>query len=101
WSKLFIILAGYTKPDNTFMITTTSIVVLNAIFAAAYYLWLMQRLMLKAPKPKVEKAHEVPILMIIPVVILGLITVIIGLWPYEIIGFVEVATKSLLGLIGG
>ncbi|MCP8313003.1 MAG: cation:proton antiporter [archaeon] len=101
WSKLFIILAGYTKPDNTFMITTTSIVVLNAIFAAAYYLWLMQRLMLKAPKPKVEKAHEVPILMILPVVILGLITVIIGLWPYEIIGFVEVATKSLLGLIGG
>lgn len=101
WSKLFIILAGFTKLDNTFMVLTTSLVVLNAIFAAAYYLWLMQRLMLRTPKPKVEKAHEVPISMILPVVILGLITVIIGLWPFNIIGFAELATKSLLGLIGG
>ena len=101
WSKLFIILAGYTKPDNTFMVITTSLVVLNAIFAAAYYLWLMQRLMLRTPKPKVEKAHEVPILMVLPVVILGLITVVIGLWPFEIIGLAEKATTSLLGLIGG
>lgn len=101
WSKLFIILAGFTVPGNTFMVVTTSLVVLNAIFAAAYYLWLMQRLMLRAPKPKVERAHEVPILMVLPVVILGLITVILGLWPFEIMGFAEVATKSLLGLIGG
>ncbi len=101
WSKLFIILAGFTVPGNTFMVVTTSLVVLNAIFAATYYLWLMQRLMLRAPKPKVERAHEVPILMVLPVVILGLITVILGLWPFEIMGFAEVATKSLLGLIGG
>jgi proton-translocating NADH-quinone oxidoreductase chain N len=101
WSKLFIILAGFTVPGNTFMVVTTSLVVLNAIFAAAYYLWLMQRLMLRAPKPKVERAHEVPILMVLPVVILGLITVILGLWPFEIMGFAEVATRSLLGLIGG
>jgi len=40
-------------------------------------------------------------LMVLPVVILGLITVVIGLWPFEIIGLAEKATTSLLGLIGG
>jgi NADH:ubiquinone oxidoreductase subunit 4 (subunit M) len=83
------------------MVVTTSLVVLNAIFAAAYYLWLMQRLMLRTPKSRVEKAHEVPIMMVLPVVILGLITVIIGLWPFNIMDFAEVATRSLLGLTGG
>ncbi|MGQ9718929.1 MAG: complex I subunit 5 family protein [Nitrososphaerales archaeon] len=103
WSKLFIILAGYTVLSDSFMVVTTSIVVLNAIFAAAYYLWLMQRLMLKAPKPRVEHAHEGKGLlsMVLPVVIMSLITVVIGLWPFEIINFADLAARSLLGLVGG
>ncbi|MCP8310367.1 MAG: hypothetical protein L6N95_04515 [Candidatus Methylarchaceae archaeon HK01B] len=101
WSKLFIILAGYAVLGNSFMIIATSIVVLNSIFAAAYYLWVMQRVMLRDPKPKAKGVHEAPLLMVIPIVILGLITVIVGCWPFEIINFADVAARSLLGLLMG
>jgi len=101
WSKLFIILAGYSILENSFMVIVTSIVVLNSIFAAAYYLWLLQRVMLRDPKPRIKGIHEVSILMVIPIVILGLITIIIGCWPFEIINFADVAARSLLGILVG
>jgi len=83
------------------MVIVTSIVVLNSIFAAAYYLWLLQRVMLRDPKPRIKGIHEVSILMVIPIVILGLITIIIGCWPFEIINFADVAARSLLGMLVG
>jgi len=98
WSKLFIILAGFSLPGDLFMRVTAIIVVLNSIFAAAYYLWLMQRLMLKEPTPIAREAAEAPLAMVLPIVILAIASVVIGIWPGTVISLAE---KAALALIGG
>jgi len=97
WSKLFIILAGFSVPDDGFLKVTSIIVVLNSIFAASYYLWLLQRIMLKTPKPTVSKAVEASLSMVLPVVLLAVACVLIGIWPSGIIRIATEATKVLLG----
>ena len=101
WSKLFIILAGLSVPGDVFMVVITAILILNAIFAAAYYLWVMQRIMLKQPTERAAKAHEVPFTMALPVVILAAICVIVGAFPGSVLGFADAAARSLLGFILG
>jgi len=97
WSKLFIILAGFSLPEDSFMKFISILVVLNSIFAASYYLWLMQRIMLKEPKPKIAGAVEAPASMLLPIVILAAVTVVIGIWPGAIISLAESAGRVLLG----
>jgi len=101
WSKLFIILAGLARPNDPFMVSMTVLVVLNSVFAAAYYVWLMQRLMLKSKTPKAEGAKESPMLMLVPIVVLCVLTVVLGVYPLGIMRFADAAARSLLGLIGG
>jgi len=102
WSKLFIILAGLSIPQDGFMIVVTSILILNAIFAAAYYLWVMQRIMLREPKERAAAAHEAPFTMVLPIVVMAALCVIIGLFPGLILSLADVAARSLLlPVIGG
>lgn len=97
WSKLFIILAGFSIPDDGFLKLISIIMVINSIFAASYYLWLLQRIMLKTPKSIVEKIAEAPFTMVLPVVLLAAACVVIGIWPGAIIKIATEATKVLLG----
>ena len=97
WSKLFIILAGFSIPDNSFLKLVSIIMVLNSIFAASYYLWLLQRIVLKTPKSTLQKVVEAPFSMVLPIVLLAIACVIIGVWPGPIIRIVTEATKVLLG----
>jgi proton-translocating NADH-quinone oxidoreductase chain N len=94
WSKLFIILAAFSFPQNGFMNMIGVIIVLNSVFAAAYYLWLLQRVMIKTPK---VKASEASIFMVAPIIILAVICIIIGLMPNLIINLAEKAAKAMLG----
>ena len=94
WSKLFIILAAFSFPENNFMNTIGIIVVLNSIFAAVYYLWLLQRIMIKTPK---VKASEASLFMVGPIIVLAVICVLIGLMPSLIIVLAEKAAKAMLG----
>jgi proton-translocating NADH-quinone oxidoreductase chain N len=97
WSKLFILLAGFSIPSDLFLTTVSLIVVVNSIFAAAYYLWLMQRIMLREPKPKAKGAIEAPFSMLLPVVIMASITVLVGIWPGLVTPLIERAARVLLG----
>ncbi len=97
WSKLFIILAGFSIPDDGFLKLISVVMVLNSIFAASYYIWLLQRIMLKTPKPAVQKIVEAPFSMVLPVVLLAIACVVIGVWPGAIIRLATEATKVLLG----
>jgi formate hydrogenlyase subunit 3/multisubunit Na+/H+ antiporter MnhD subunit len=97
WSKLFIILAGFSIPDNSFLKLVSIIMVLNSIFAASYYLWLLQRIVLKTPKSTLQKVVEAPFSMVLPIVLLAIACVIIGVWPGPIIRIATEATKVLLG----
>jgi multicomponent Na+:H+ antiporter subunit D len=97
WSKLFIILAGFSIPEDGFLKLISIIMVINSIFAASYYLWLLQRIVLKTPKPAAEKAVEAPFTMVLPVVLLAIACVVIGIWPGAFIRIATEATKVLLG----
>jgi proton-translocating NADH-quinone oxidoreductase chain N len=97
WSKLFIILAGFSIPGDSFLKLISIIVVLNSIFAASYYLWLLQRIVLRTPKCAAEKAVEAPFTMVLPVVLLAIACVVIGVWPGAVIRIATEATKVLLG----
>jgi len=94
WSKLFIILAAFSFPENNIMNVIGVIVVLNSIFAAVYYLWLLQRIMIKTPK---VKAFEASLFMVGPILVLAVICVLIGLMPSFIIILAEKAAKAMLG----
>ncbi len=97
WSKLFIILAGFNLAENPFLVGVTIVIVVNSIFAAVYYLWILQRIMLKAPKPMAEAAREASPVMVVPIVILAVVSIIVGIWPGVIIQIVESAAHALIG----
>ncbi|MCX8204160.1 MAG: proton-conducting transporter membrane subunit [Candidatus Nezhaarchaeota archaeon] len=101
WSKLFIILAGLSMPSDALMTTATVILILNAVFAAAYYLWVMQRIMLKQPTERASKAHEVPLTMALPVVVMAAICVVVGVFPAHVLELADAAAKSLLAFVRG
>ncbi len=97
WSKLFIILAGFSIPDDGFLKLISIIMVVNSVFAASYYLWLLQRIMLKTPKSTLERIREAPFTMVLPVVLLAIACVVVGVFPGPIIRIATEATKVLLG----
>ncbi|MEM3521496.1 MAG: proton-conducting transporter membrane subunit, partial [Candidatus Bathyarchaeia archaeon] len=81
WSKLFIIMAGLSILEDSFMKIITIIIILNSIFSASYYIWLIQRIMVKEPKPKAKEAIEAPLTMVIPIIILAILCIFIGILP--------------------
>ncbi|MEM2083830.1 MAG: proton-conducting transporter membrane subunit [Nitrososphaerota archaeon] len=97
WSKLFIILASLSIPENNFMLAISIIVILNSIFAASYYLWLTQRIMLKKPTEIVEKVHEAPLSMVFPIIVLAILCILITIKLDLFIKIVELASDNLLG----
>ena len=97
WSKLFIILAGLSLLSDSFLAIVTAALILNSIFAAAYYLLLMQRVMLKQPTGKAAEAIEAPAAMVVPIIILAALSLIIGLVPDSMIALTEIVGRVMLG----
>lgn len=99
WSKLFIILAGLSIPSDAFMVAITALLILNAIFAAAYYLWVMQRVMLREPTERASRAHEAPLSMVLPIALMAAICIVVGVLPSPVLSFADTAARSLLAFI--
>lgn len=99
WSKLFIILAGLSITYDGFMVTCTSILILNAIFSASYYVWVMQRIMFRAPTGRVKEVHEAPLSMVFPIVILAITCIIVGIFPGYLISLSDHAAGCLMSFI--
>jgi multicomponent Na+:H+ antiporter subunit D len=98
WSKLFIIASGLSVPTDSFLTTITIIIILNSIFSASYYLWLVQRIVFRKPREDLLRVKEVPVLMIAPMILLAVIIIIVGLMPGPLIGLVNAVSRVLLGL---
>lgn len=98
WSKLLIIWGGLGYLQDPFLLTSTVIIIVNSVYAAGYYLWLMQRLMLGKTGSAAEKAHEAPTSMVAPVVVLASICILLTVLLPWVIPMVE---RSVLALIGG
>ncbi|MBS7612825.1 hypothetical protein KEJ48_01045 [Candidatus Bathyarchaeota archaeon] len=99
WSKLFIVWGGLGLLENTFLVGSTIIVVLNSIYAAGYYVWLMQRIMFNKSSSVIEKVHEAPISMMIPVVLLSTTCVSLTILLPWLIPLIENAALALM--VGG
>ncbi|MGC8961548.1 MAG: proton-conducting transporter membrane subunit, partial [Candidatus Bathyarchaeia archaeon] len=97
WSKLFIILAGVSIAGDTALYAVTAILIFNSILSAAYYLWLMQRIMLRKPSGTAAEAVEAPGAMVIPIVILAAVSLLVGLAPGGMITLMEYVSKALMG----
>ena len=97
WSKLFIILAGLSIAGDGALYTVAAILIFNSILSAAYYLWLMQRIMLRKPTGVAAEAVEAPGSMVIPIIILAALSVIVGLAPGGMITLMEYVGKAMMG----
>jgi multicomponent Na+:H+ antiporter subunit D len=97
WSKLLIVWGGLSRPQDLFLLISTLIIIVNSVYAAGYYLWLMQRLMLSKFGPAVEKAHEAPLSMVAPIVALALACILLTILLPWILPMVKVSTLALLG----
>jgi len=96
WSKFLIIWGGLGFLEDTFLVGSTVIIVLNSVYAAGYYVWLVQRIMLNKPSTVVEKVHEAPTNMVMPVVILSTVCICLTVLLPWLIPIIEKATLALL-----
>ncbi len=96
WSKLFIIMSGLSMPSDLFLTIVTAIIIINSIFTSAYYVWLIQRIVIKQPKKKLLTVKEASMSMIIPITVLSIIIIFFGLIPGPIINLAESIARTLL-----
>ncbi|MEM2058841.1 MAG: proton-conducting transporter membrane subunit [Thermoproteota archaeon] len=94
-SKLLLLMAGYSVGD-LFMNVATSLMLLNSIFAVAYYLRLLQVCVIRPRGDKVKIVKEASPIMVLPLVLLMIALIIIGCYPWP---FVEVARNATLNLL--
>jgi len=95
WSKLIIILSLLYMSSAPLMMAVAVIMILNSLFSAAYYIWLIQRISFKPVKA--DGAKEAGPLMLVPVLVLAVLCVAVTLaLPY----FLEIMNSVANALLG-
>ncbi|MFQ5758689.1 MAG: complex I subunit 5 family protein [Candidatus Bathyarchaeia archaeon] len=94
WSEWMIVLAGIEAN----MLPFSALMIINILLSVAYYLRLINVIVLKEPTPVSERATRAPLSMLIPILILAALCIIIGIYPGPFIALAEVAAKAVLGL---
>ena len=97
WSKLFIVAAGLGIPGDPYMVLITALFIANSVIAAAYYLWLLQRLAFKSPTERASKAKEVSAIMLAPVVALAAMCILVTIFLGPTIRLIEYAVGVIVG----
>ncbi|MCS7135749.1 MAG: proton-conducting transporter membrane subunit [Nitrososphaerota archaeon] len=78
------------------MLPFTVIMIINVLIGVAYYLRVIQIIFLKPITPISEKAHEVGLPMLIPVIILAGLGIFIGAYPSPFLEMTKAIANSLL-----
>jgi multicomponent Na+:H+ antiporter subunit D len=79
------------------MIIFIVIIVISGLLNAMYYLPIMISAFLKGEKVnKIAGIEKIPVVMMIPIVILGLLILVIGIYPDLIYGLIENAVNAIL-----
>ena len=97
WSKFLIIWGGIAYPADTLLLVCTIIIVLNSIYAGAYYLWLVQRLLIHEPTELAEEAKEAPASMVAPVFLLAIGCILLTVFIGPALSIVRQVAQALLG----
>ena len=87
---------GLAALDNG-MIIFIIIIVISGLLNAMYYLPIMISAFLKGEKvDKISGVEKIPKVMLIPIVILGLLILVLGIYPDLIYGFIENAVNAII-----
>ncbi len=78
------------------LIVFAVIMILNVLLGASYYLRVIQIIFLKPMTSVSEKAHEAPIVMLIPLIILSILAVVIGVQPDPFLSIAREIAETLL-----
>lgn len=93
-SKYILILAAVNSSAYLLAI----IIVLNSAFSAAYYLRILQRLLVAKPTEKILHAKEAPLAMLIPMCVMAFLILLFGIWPGPLIAFANNAAVAALDI---
>ncbi|MEM4576597.1 MAG: proton-conducting transporter membrane subunit [Candidatus Nezhaarchaeales archaeon] len=96
-SKFVLLMAGYSVGD-LFMNVATSLMLVNSVFAAAYYLRLLQICVIRQKGERTKGLSEVSPIVVAPLVILMVVLIVIGCYPWPIIDAAQKAAISLFRL---
>jgi NADH-quinone oxidoreductase subunit M len=85
------LLGAYSKFPTLTILSTIGIVV-----GAAYFLWTLQRVFLGQLNPKYADMPEINHREIVTLVPLGILTIVLGIWPSLAIDMFNQAVKVLI-----
>ncbi|MBE0700200.1 MAG: monovalent cation/H+ antiporter subunit D family protein [Acholeplasmataceae bacterium] len=93
-SKLYLGLAVLEKQQIVFIV----VIVLSGLLNILYYMPIIISAFLKDNKDKqrITTVEKIPKTMLLPVVILGILILILGVYPNLILGLIEAAVQSIL-----
>ncbi|MEM2739377.1 MAG: proton-conducting transporter membrane subunit [Candidatus Bathyarchaeia archaeon] len=75
-----------------------ALTILNFVISVAYYLRLLQRIMLREPKDNTLKVEEAPATMIAGMIILTSLCIFVGVYPSMLISISELAGRAALDI---
>jgi len=93
-SKFLLLMAGYSVGD-LFMNIATSLMLVNSVFAAAYYLRLLQVCVIRPKGDKVKALKEASAIIVIPLVLLMIALIVIGCYPWPLVDMAQKAAFML------
>jgi len=93
-SELLIVSAAIQRE----LYIQAALTILNFVISVAYYLRLLQRIMLREPKGDVSKVEEAPATMIAGMVILTSLCIFVGIYPSMLISISEIAGRAALDI---
>lgn len=93
-SELLIVSAAIQRE----LYIQATLTILNFVISVAYYLRLLQRIMLREPKGEVLKVEEAPATMIAGMVILTSLCIFVGVYPSMLISISEAAGRAALDI---
>jgi len=89
-SKWFLAL-GALQADQ---LITVGILLLSGLLNAAYFFPIIYRAFLRAGDASVARYQEAPLLMVIPICIVGVLSVMLGLFPNLLFNFYDLAASA-------
>ncbi len=81
----------------------TVIAMLSMIVTAAYYLWALERAYFGQPSADLQekKPHDLQWFQTVPLLVLGVLVLVLGVWPAPITDMVAQGTGYIIDLLGG
>jgi len=98
-SELMVLLAGIgVGHQGAIWYFLSGLMLLNLLFSVAYYLRLIQTVMIREPTERSLKAKEAPMAMLLPMMLLTALCVVAGVYPDPFISFSSNAAKAVLDI---